>query len=185
MLQDFCNLLYNVPIKKPWYNYNLYIVYKSCICMSSPYHTHTACILHPLYSAEQYWEAVTMSSPPRSLAVNDQIRLNYGLDVLQISWKGDDYIHHSLTSTAFGVCRNNLSVTVLPFGTICRYGCNPSKRHSYYIWHKGGQRDTDSKMAGAKKGHTWFLRSNWQDIDEDGVKLKGRQWLGSISNGTG
>ena len=153
--------------------------------MSSPYHTHTACILHSLYSAEQYWEAVTRSSPPRSLAVNDQIRLNYGLDVLQISWKGDDYIHHPLTSTAFGVCRNNLSVTVLPFGTICRYGCNPNKRHFYYIWHKGGQRDTDSKMAGAKKGHTWFLRSNWQDIDEDGVKLKGRQWLGSISTGTG
>ena len=126
-----------------------------------------------------------MSSPPRSLAVNDQIRLNYGLDVLQISWKGDDYIHHQLTSTAFGVCRNNLSVTVLPFGTICRYGCNPNKRHFYYIWHKGGQRDTDSKMAGAKEGHTWFLRSNWQDIDEDGVKLKGRQWLGSISTGTG
>ena len=164
-----------------WSYITLYTVFLYTYISTIP---HTHCI-HPLHSAERYWEAVTRSSPPRALAVNDQIRLNYGLDVLKISWKGSDYIRHQLNSSAFGVCRNNLSVTVLPFGTICRYGCNPYKRESYYIWHKGGQRDTGSKMSGAKKGHTWFLRSNWQVIDEDGAKLKGREWLQSISTGTG
>ena len=133
---------------------------------------------------EQYWEAV--SSLSRKKPVNDQPLFNYGLDKLEVSWKGTDYIYNQLNSTAFGVCKNNLSVTVLPFGTICRGNtCNPYKRESYYIWHKGGQRDTGSKMSGAKKGHTWFLRSNWQVIDEDSAKLKGREWLQSISTGTG
>ena len=145
-------------------------------------HTHTHTL--PCHYTEKYWEAVTMSSPPRRDAINDQIRLNYGLDVLKISWKGSDYIENQLSSKAFGECRNGLSVTVLPFNTICRYGCHPKMRNTYYIWHKGGERNRESKRAGAERGHTWFLSSKWASLSEGSPKLKGREWLRFISTKT-
>ncbi len=126
--------------------------------------------------AEQFWEAV-FKVQLRKEKANDQIRLNHGLDMLGISWSGN--YHDGHRSVMYGQCRNHLTVTVLPFDIICRYGCLTSKRDQYYIWHKGGERDQNSKMAGATSGHTWFLRKDWNSQDDRA--LKGTNWLYSIS----
>lgn len=128
--------------------------------------------------AEAYWEAVTMSRPPTD-PVNDQIRLNYGLDVLHITWRGRT--RNELHSEVVGTCKNELTATVLPYNVICRYGCQHNRRKQYYIWHKGGNRDKRSKKAGAEQGHTWFLKNNWKEISHTS-SLKGQAWLRYISN---
>ena len=131
-----------------------------------------------LIHTEQYWKAVT-GVRIRKERANDQIRLNWGLEGLGVKWEGNTYDEDS---AAFGTCRQNgLNVTVLPYSVVCRYGCLPQRRNQYYIWHKGGDRDKESKMSGALKGHTWFLRSDWKSTSYRSA-LSGRELLRSISN---
>ncbi len=133
------------------------------------------CIAPP---AEQFWDAVSRTHL-RIQNVNDQIRLNHGLAALGITWNGN--YRQDQISEMYGRCRNNLTVTILPFKFICRYCCHLSLRHQYYIWHQGGDRDQNSKMAGAAKGHTWFLRKDWEKLSESDGTLKGLPWLQNIS----
>ena len=134
-----------------------------------------------VYSAERYWDSVTKSRLKRTENANDQIRLNYGLDILNISWSGNEIIRDENGTEAVGRCYNGLNITVLPYSVICRYNCSPQHRDGYYIWHKGGDRDTQSKMAEAAKGHMWFLKENWKNISEDSSS-QGTEWLRLISN---
>lgn len=113
-------------------------------------HNHAADVF--IYFAEQFWEAMTKSQLRRTEYANDQIRLNYGLDMLNVRWSGRDYIHDENGSEALGRCYNGLSVTVLPYGVICRYNCSPQHRNGYYIWHRGGDRDMQGKRAGGGGG---------------------------------
>ncbi len=128
--------------------------------------------------AEKFWDAVSRTHL-RKQNENDQIRLNHGLDALEITWSSK--YREDQTSEMYGRCRNNLTITVLPLKFICRYGCHTSMRNQYYIWHKGGDRDQNSKMAGAAKGHTWFLRKDWEEVLESDETMKGLPWLQNIS----
>ena len=70
--------------------------------------------------------------------------------------------------SAVGHCSSSeVSVVVLPFSQICRFGCRVDLRNDYYIWHKGGNRDKKSKMKGAKQGRTWFLKERWNELYSD------------------
>ena len=109
---------------------------------------------------------------------NDQIRLNYGLQKLHIQWENSNYAKEKYNTPAVGSSSNGLKVVVLPFNTICRFGCQTKMRDTYYIWHKGGSRDKESKKRGAKKGHTWFLKDDWNKLDSN---LKKTEWLKFIS----
>ena len=110
---------------------------------------------------------------------NDQIRLNYGLHSLHMEWEhsGEENRLHDVPAVGHSGSAN-LSVVVLPFSQICRFGCRADSRDSYYVWHKGGSRDKQSKMKGAKQGRTWFLREKWSQLQ---LSVKRTKWLSRIS----
>lgn len=114
---------------------------------------------------------------------NDQIRLNYGLHALHIQWEHSKQDNIRLDSPALGRSSStDLSVVVLPFSTICRFGCRADSRDKYYIWHKGGSRDKKSKMKGARQGRTWFLKERWSEIHSNMIiGVRGTKWLKRIS----
>ena len=114
---------------------------------------------------------------------NDQIRLNYGLRELQVQWKHTSQQHNTPALGQSG--STDLSVVVVPFSVMCRFGCRADSRDKYYIWHKGGSRDKKSKMKGARQGGTWFLRDRWSELHSNAVvDDKGTKWLQRISTHT-
>ena len=150
-----------------------FIMFFQCVC-------NHECMM----SAELYWEAMHSARiRGAGMMANDQIRLNYGLQALDIQWERSRQDNIKLDSPALGhSSSSNLSVAVLPFSTICRFGCRADLRDKYYIWHKGGSRDKKSKMKGAKQGHTWFLKDRWSEIHSNMViDVKGTKWLKRIS----
>ena len=130
---------------------------------------------------ENYWEAVYLSKVKGS--ANDQIRLNYGLHKMDIKWEKSGQENKKHDVPAVGHCSSSeVSVVVLPYSQICRFGCRVDLRNDYYIWHKGGNRDKTSKMKGAKQGHTWFLKERWNELHSNMiVDVKGTIWLKRIS----
>ena len=139
-----------------------------------------------LTHTELYWEGVYEARLKGSKVANDQIRLNYGLHQLHMEWEHDRKTNRMLQEVQPALGKSpstGLSVVVLPFGTICRYGCRAESRKQYYIWHKGGSRDKKSKMKGAKQGHTWFLKERWSEIHSNMVvDVRGDKWLRRISS---
>ena len=137
---------------------------------------------------EIYWEAVHAVRLKGGPMANDQIRLNHGLRQLGVEWEQDRQTNRlrQEDQPAMGRCSggSELSVVVLPFGTVCRFGCRAGSRSSYYVWHKGGSRDKKSKMKGAKQGRTWFLKERWSELHSNMVvDVRGRKWLKRISTG--
>lgn len=123
---------------------------------------------------EEYWQAM---SHVCLASLDDQQKLNCGLEALNMTWHNAG--SNPNTTTVYGKCGNGLDVSVLPFSHICRQEtCDPSRRNSYYIWHKGGSRTRRDKLKGSRDGRTWFLRYKWHTIDND---LRGREWLESIA----
>ena len=122
----------------------------------------------------EYWQAVSKAC---TSSLDDQEKLNCGLDALDIIW--DNARDNQNTTVISGRCKNGLEVRILPFGDICRLAtCDPAQRDSYYIWHKGGSRTRKEKLRGARDGRTWFLRYQWSQI---GNQLRGSEWLSSIA----
>ena len=123
---------------------------------------------------EQYWEAMSKSCES---SLDDQEKLNCGLEGLGMKW--DNPNSNQNTTVVSGRCETGLEVRVLPFRDICRLAtCDPTHRGDYYVWHKGGSRTRRDKLKGSREGHTWFLRYQWNKIDND---LIGREWLDSIA----
>lgn len=124
--------------------------------------------------AEEYWQAMSTSCEQ---SLDDQEKLNCGLDGLGMSW--DNSWSNQNATVVHGCCGNGLRVSVLPFNDICRLEyCDPTQRDSYHIWHKGGSRTRRDKLVGSREGRTWFLRYKWNGIE---TELKGKEWLQSIS----
>ena len=130
----------------------------------------TACLL----STEYYWEATSKVQPG---SFSDQERMNYGLRALHIKWQGGG--GGGGRKEARGLCQNSLSVTLLPYSFACRSNCRRSEKESYYVWHKGGPRDRDSKMKNADVGGVWFLSTNWNSVCREG---RGLAWLRCITS---
>ena len=105
---------------------------------------------------------------------SDQERMNYGLRALHIKWQG-----RGGGKETSGMCQNSLSVTLLPYSFACRSNCRRSERESYYVWHKGGPRDRDSKMRNADVGGVWFLNTKWNSVCREG---RGLEWLRCIAS---
>ena len=123
---------------------------------------------------EEYWEAVSKSCES---SLDDQEKLNCGLEDLEVEWDNADSDQN--TTVVSGRCGNGLEVRVLPFGEICRLEtCDPAHRGSYYVWHKGGSRTRRDKVKGSREGRTWFLQYKWSGINN---QLRGRAWLESIA----
>ena len=139
------------------------------------------CVLPPncyvrLLSTEYYWEATSKVQPG---SFSDQERMNYGLRALHIKWQGGGGGGGGGRKEASGLCQNGLSVTLLPYSFACRSNCKRSEKGSYYVWHKGGPRDRDSKMKNADVGGVWFLSTNWNSVCREG---RGLEWLRCIAS---
>ena len=80
--------------------------------------------------------------------------MNYGLRALNVQWELAD----PATSVIAGHCDNGLRVSLLPYSFACRSNCRLSERGGYHVWHKGGQRDGDSKRKNAEVGRVWLLK---------------------------
>ena len=80
--------------------------------------------------------------------------MNYGLRALKVEWE----LANPATNIVTGQCDNGLKVTLLPYSFACRSNCRRSDRGSYYVWHKGGPRDGDSKRRNAQVGDVWLLK---------------------------
>ena len=107
-------------------------------------------------------------------SLSDQERLNYALDSLHVEW-------HRNGEIIEGRCGNGLRVTLLPLTYVCRKNCKRSELKSYYVWHKTGQKNGDSKRKAALDGRLWFLRDNWSthcNSDE----LNRLEWLDCIAS---
>ena len=155
-------------------------MYALCIimrCCSSPVvFTNSDCassqlIMSPSFTTELFWQATSRVQPG---SFSDQERMNYGLRALHIQWLGGG----GEGKEARGICQNNMSVTLLPYSFACRSNCRRSERGSYYVWHKGGPRDRESKMKNAELGGMWFLRSDWNSA----CRGMGTEWLKCIAN---
>ncbi len=127
-----------------------------------------------MHSSETYWNSMKDICID---SVDDQTKINCGLKALHIHWTNTD---HSFTNTTIqGSTHNGLDVSILQHNLVCRKDhCDSSKRASYYIWHKGGHRSRREKLAGAREGRAWFLKDQWQLINN--TLLYGVEWLHSI-----
>ena len=124
--------------------------------------------------SEAYWQAMSSSCPSSH---DDQEKLNCALHTLHITWVNAR--GNQTTNTVHGQCRNRLRVSILPYQLICRQtNCDPQRRGSYYIWHKGGSRSRRQKLKGSRDGGSWFLRYKWYKIQN---QLQGHDWLASIA----
>jgi hypothetical protein len=136
---------------------------------------------------EIYWESVYAARLKGGPMANDQIRLNHGLHHLHVEWEHGKHTNRDRQhdQPALGRSQSSgLSVVVLPLSDVCRFDCRPEYRGRYYIWHKGGSRDKNSKMKGAKQGRTWFLKERWSELNSNMVvDVRGTKWLKRISNG--
>ena len=73
-----------------------------------------------------------------------------------------------------------LSVMLMPYTTVCRHVCDPSKRNDYYVWHAlaiRNERTVANKRRQATLGRAWYLQGNWREISEQYPEEEGAEWL--------
>ena len=130
---------------------------------------------------EEYWDTLSRSDlfAGKRYEYDDQARINFGLNKLNITWKADAQKLHS-GNIAVGVCQNYLTVTVLPPTMICRK-CSENQKNSYYIWHHNSLKNQHQKIITAQKINTWLLQKNWRKKLR-ASSLKGTDWLVDISS---
>lgn len=126
---------------------------------------------------EEFWEVMSRAAPK---CYSDQGKMNYGLQAMDVQWSLPSRKLASLSQSVQGVCRNGLSVSLLPYTIACRAGsCTRRALASgLYIWHKGGARVGARKRQGAEVGGVWFVRSDWSVGCNNRT---GRDWIKCIS----
>lgn len=110
--------------------------------------------------------------------LNDQVKINCALNTMQPDW-GDTADKDILYDEWVATTPDRLKVTILPSKDVCRQTCKAEKRDQYYIWHRGGKRDTDGKIKYAIRGRLWFLKKDWESKRNSSVS--GEEWLREIT----
>ena len=136
-----------------------------CTCAHT--HTHT----------ESLWESVREYK-----SGDDQIKMNYGIDAMNIKWITKN-LNHSNASDSLSILwqakgRDNLTLTLLPQRIACRQkGCIPEVVGQCYIWHHGKNKHKFKYMSGkAREDGLWKLRKDWSTVDEKSTR-RGVSWL--------
>ena len=97
---------------------------------------------------------------------DDQIKLNYGLNKMNVKWNtknlNPDDSKDTLSIQWEGKTTSGLKITLLPQRLACRgVGCRPDVRDSCYIWHHGKIAHNPKKMMHASaKDNVWFYHKN-------------------------
>ena len=162
-----------------WYSHSVaWIPKNQCLCLYD-------CLLvyNHFFSVEEYWNVISNHefSDEQKFKYSDQSRVNFGVDKLGLTWR-DDAIHElDSGNSTVGICKNNLTVTILPANVMCR-NCEHSKKDQYYTWHYYSLKTQGAKRKAATKGEAWFLHPEWLNITLEERSLKGREWLKAISD---
>ncbi len=96
---------------------------------------------------------------------DDQIKLNYGLDKMNVKWKTKNLNHNDSNDTLSiqweGKTTSGLKITLLPQRLACRQmGCRPDVRDSCYIWHHGKiVHNPKTVMKASVKDGVWFYKN--------------------------
>ena len=108
---------------------------------------------------------------------DDQKRLNYVMSAMTITW--DSKSVRAVESHAKG--ERGFKVTALSQLQVCRLGkCHARDVGHYYIWHKGGGKNRDSKIKTSSEIGSWYLKKDWESITRE-TTAKGVEWLRKIS----
>ena len=138
-----------------------------------------AIFLRSTSHTERLWESMRQVKQ-----IDDQIKLNYGLDNLHVRWitrnvnqtdpQGD------LSKLWEGEADGGLRVTLLPQRMACRsIGCRQDSKHGCYIWHHTWSRHISKIMIGnAKNDSVWFLKKDWHSVPSH---YTGWEWLRAIA----
>ncbi|XP_064402117.1 uncharacterized protein LOC135347921 [Halichondria panicea] len=97
---------------------------------------------------------------------DDQMKLNYGLDKMNVKWKTKNLNPDDSNDTQSiqweGKTTSGLTITLLPQRLACRgVGCRPNVRDSCYIWHHGKiAHDPKRMMQASAKDNVWFYKNS-------------------------
>ena len=130
-------------------------------------------------SADYFWRVVSTLGhfSKRQYNYDDQARVNYALKAMRIKWDKSDI---SIAASFGWTLKERLHVTALPTTQVCRT-CKESGKSLYYIWHKRGQKDGESKIKTAEESGFWYLRNDWETVRTD---ARGALWLGQLALST-
>ena len=121
-------------------------------------------------------EEVTLIEP-KFYAHDDQVRLNYALDAVNITWDGKS----TATTECLGGGANGVKATAMSHLQVCRLNtCKVENADRYYIWHKGGVKSRNSKIETSSEIGSWYLKEDWESITRE-TTAKGVEWLRKIS----
>ena len=116
--------------------------------------------MNPFIYLETFWET---SSVVDTDLQDDQVKVNYVLQHLRVKWFASDQSKDIKNSTALGITKNKLKVTVVSHDLICR-ACDKDHIDKYYIWHIHSRKS--ERKEDAKKFFVWYLKDDWKDIWE-------------------
>ncbi|XP_064402116.1 uncharacterized protein LOC135347920 [Halichondria panicea] len=121
-----------------------------------------AIFLKSTKQTEKLWKSFEKVEKRRKR--DDQMKLNYGLDNMNIKWKtknlNPDDLKDRLSIQWEGKTTSGLKITLLPQRLACReMGCRPDVKDSCYIWHRGKIRTHDPKkvVQASAKDNVWFV----------------------------
>jgi hypothetical protein len=125
----------------------------------------------------------SVSTERKSVAYDDQVRLNYALKQMNPVWEDasgrtGNALNKKSTLTAHTASR--FTVTLLPAEIICRGQCNEKLQSQYYVWHKLTRKNISSKTTDSGKAKLWHLRKDWETTLNSSAS--GVQWLKEISD---
>ena len=117
----------------------------------------------------------------RMFVFDDQLRLNYALQVMDPIWEHlsrektatHDILRRATTASGF-------TVTLLSEDVVCRNNCSEELRSQYYVWHTNThEKASGNKTLNFKRAQLWFLQTDWENCDSSAL---GEEWLKEISN---
>lgn len=146
-----------------------------------------------LFFTEHLWQQMPYGKKPP--ITDDQNSINFCLEHMGLEWinyeksekiedrKEDILGRVPLKGKGEDGAGNFLSVMLMPFTTVCRHVCDPSKRDSYYVWHAlaiRNERTVANKRRQATVGGVWYLQNDWREISKQYPEAEGAEWLRHI-----
>ncbi len=121
---------------------------------------------------ELFWEVYSIGSE-----MDDQKRINYALVDLNVTWDGVG----AADEARQGKGLDGFKITAMAQLQVCRKdGCHLGDVDEYYIWHQGGAKTRESKIATTSAVGGWSLREDWETVETSSAR--GVEWLKLVAN---
>ena len=134
---------------------------------------HTACMGAILFRStprtELFWRAVRHLN---SASFDDQFRVNYAMEVLNITWASDMWTD---TAPNFATGDGGFKVVILPPAAVCRETCRTVYQERYYVWHSKKKLHFKSAFQGVVQAAP--AAANDSDLIGDGWLRRRSSWV--------